>query len=99
MAISIGALVEHPEILDLAKQRCCKIYAPSGAIAGLDGIKSASAGKIDSVIMTTRKPLEALEGSPYLNDKGIKGKQGGKFYACSISHIVNNAIDEACIRC
>ena len=71
MAISIGALVEHPEILDLAKQRCCKIYAPSGAIAGLDGIKSASAGKIDSVIMTTRKPLEALEGSPYLMDKGI----------------------------
>ena len=33
--------------------------------------RSASAGKIDSVIMTTRKPLEALEGSPYLKDKGI----------------------------
>ena len=71
MAISIGALVEHPEILDLARQRSCKIYAPSGAIVGLDGIKSASAGKIDSVVMTTRKPLEALEGSPYLMDKGI----------------------------
>jgi len=71
MAISVGALVEHPEILDMAKERRCKIYAPSGAIAGLDGIKSAAAGKIDSVIMTTRKPLEALEGSPYLNDKGI----------------------------
>ena len=35
----------------------------------------------------------------YLNDKGIKGKQGGKFYACSISHIVNNDIYEASIRC
>ena len=71
MAISVGALVAHPEILDMAEERCCKIYAPSGAIAGLDGIKSASVGRIDSVIMTTRKPLEALEGSPYLVGRGI----------------------------
>jgi hypothetical protein len=28
----------------------------------------------------------------YLNDKGIKGKQGGYFYASSISHIINNDI-------
>ena len=71
MAISVGALITHPEILDMARERCCKIYAPSGAIAGLDGIKSASSGRIDSVIMTTRKPLEALEGSPYLVERGI----------------------------
>jgi aspartate dehydrogenase len=71
MAISVGALIAHPEILDMARERCCKIYAPSGAIAGLDGIKSASMGRIDSVIMTTRKPLEALEGSPYLMERGI----------------------------
>ena len=35
----------------------------------------------------------------YMNDKGIKGKQGGKFYACSVSHIVKNDIYEADIRC
>tara|TARA_R110000824_G_scaffold297814_1_gene486065 strand:- start:37 stop:567 length:531 start_codon:yes stop_codon:yes gene_type:complete len=28
----------------------------------------------------------------YLNDKGIRGKQGGKFYAVTISHIINNDI-------
>ena len=71
MAISIGALLDHPEILELAKERGCKLYAPSGAIAGLDGIKSASIGRIDHVTMTTRKPLKALEGSPYLVDRGI----------------------------
>jgi len=71
MAISIGALLDHPEVLSMARDRGCKLYAPSGAIAGLDGIKSASSGKIDHVTMTTRKPLKALEGSPYLVDKGI----------------------------
>ena len=71
MAISIGALLDHPEILDMAKEYGCKLYAPSGAIAGLDGIKSASSGRIDYVTITTRKPLKALEGSPYLIDKGI----------------------------
>ena len=71
MAISIGALLDHPDILDLAAERGCRLYAPSGAIAGLDGIKSASSGRIDHVTMTTRKPLKALEGSPYLVDRGI----------------------------
>ena len=71
MAISIGALLDHPDILDMAAERGCKLYAPSGAIAGLDGIKSASAGAIHHVTMTTRKPLRALEGSPYLVERGI----------------------------
>ena len=71
MAISIGALLDHPDILEMAKVRGCKLYAPSGAIAGLDGIKSASSGRIDHVTITTRKPPQALEGSPYLVDRGI----------------------------
>ena len=37
----------------------------------MDGIKSASSGRIDSVVMTTRKPVEALEGSPHLTERGI----------------------------
>ena len=71
MIISIGALIENPDIISLAKKNKCKIYAPSGAIAGLDGIKSASIGKIYSVTMITKKPLDALEGSPYLVDRQI----------------------------
>jgi aspartate dehydrogenase len=45
--------------------------APSGAIAGLDGIKSACAGGVDRVTMVTRKPPEALAGAPYLVENGI----------------------------
>ena len=47
------------------------MYLPSGAIAGLDGIKSAAVGQIVHVTHTTRKPPEGLEGAPYLVERGI----------------------------
>ncbi len=71
MVISIGALLEHPEILQRARETGCRLIAPSGAIAGLDGIKSASAGRVDRVEMTSRKPPNALNGAPYLIENGI----------------------------
>ncbi|MBI4708486.1 MAG: DUF108 domain-containing protein, partial [Candidatus Omnitrophica bacterium] len=53
----------------------CQIYLPSGAICGLDGVKSASLGRIDKVTLTTRKPPRSLEGAPYLVSKGINLSQ------------------------
>ncbi len=66
MIMSVGGLLGNEDILDLAKKKGSKIYLPSGALAGLDGVKSASIGKIDSVILTTRKPPEGLKGAPYI---------------------------------
>ena len=37
---------------------------PSGAIAGLDGVKAAREGAITSVTMETRKPPRGLAGAP-----------------------------------
>jgi aspartate dehydrogenase len=71
MVISAGALLDHPEIMQRSRQTGCRIYVPSGAIAGLDGIKSACVGQITHVTMTTRKPPNGLEGAPYLVQKGI----------------------------
>jgi aspartate dehydrogenase len=71
MVISAGALLDHPELFDEARLRGCRLLIPSGAIAGLDGIKSACEGRVDRVTMTTRKPPEALEGAPYLIERGI----------------------------
>jgi aspartate dehydrogenase len=71
LVISVGALIEHPEILDLSRSRGCNLIVPSGAIAGLDGIKSACTGSVDRVTMTTRKPPRGLEGAPYLIANGI----------------------------
>lgn len=71
MVISAGALLDHPEIMQRSRQTGCRLYVPSGAIAGLDGIKSACVGAIAQVTMTTRKPPNGLEGAPYLLQKGI----------------------------
>jgi len=71
MVISIGALLDQPEIIERARRTGCRLYLPSGAIAGLDGIKSASVGEIRHVTHTTRKPPQGLEGAPYLVERGI----------------------------
>ena len=71
MVISIGALLECPEIIGQARARGCRLYAPSGAIAGLDGIKSACQGRVDRVEMISRKPVAALDGAPWLIENGI----------------------------
>lgn len=66
MIMSVGGLLGNEDLLDLAKKKDCKIYLPSGALAGLDGVKSASVGRIDSITLTTRKPPEGLKGAPYI---------------------------------
>ena len=71
MVISIGALLEHPEVIEQARTLGCRLYAPSGAIAGLDGIKSACQGQVDRVEMVSRKPITALEGAPHLVENEI----------------------------
>ena len=71
MVISVGALLEYPEVMAESRRTGCHLYVPSGAIAGLDGIKSACVGQIVHVTHTTRKPPLGLEGAPYLVERGI----------------------------
>ena len=71
MVISVGALLDHPEIIERSRATGCRLYVPSGAIAGLDGIKSAVIGVVKHVTHTTRKPPVGLEGAPYLVERGI----------------------------
>lgn len=72
MVISAGALLDHPEVIEKSRQTGCQLFIPSGAIAGLDGVKSACAGEVSHVTITTRKPPEGLEGAPFLVRHGIK---------------------------
>jgi aspartate dehydrogenase len=67
--ISIGGLLNHPEWFQEAQDRGCRILLPSGAIAGLDGVRGAAVGRVDSVTLTTRKPPRGLAGAPYVVER------------------------------
>ncbi|MDW8040947.1 MAG: aspartate dehydrogenase [Nitrososphaerota archaeon] len=72
MVMSVGALVDSKltsEINRIAKENGRKIYVPSGAIAGLDGVKASAIDKIEKVVLTTRKPLKALSDNLYFKEK------------------------------
>ncbi len=74
MAMSVGAFADKElaeKLVDTAKRNRCRIYLPSGAIAGVDAVKSASGSRIDEVILTTRKPPAGLTNVKYLEGKGI----------------------------
>ena len=74
MIMSVGALVDaelYRELKRLAADHGSRVYLPSGAISGLDGLKSASIGKIRKVTLTTTKNPAGLEGAPYIRDRGI----------------------------
>jgi len=71
LIMSVGGLLGRHEWFRQADEKGCRIYVPSGAIAGLDGIKSASIGRIEVAELTSRKPVAALRGSKYVVDRGI----------------------------
>ena len=64
MVLSCAALLDREDLFEMARQRNTRIHVPAGAIAGLDGLLAAAAGRIESVTMITRKPPQALRGSP-----------------------------------
>lgn len=71
LILSVGGLLGHEDWFRAAAEKGCKINIPSGAIAGLDGIKSASIGRIDCAVLTSRKPAAALRGTKYVTERGI----------------------------
>ena len=66
LVMSTGGILEDMSLLDLIRKKGIKIYLPSGAITGLDGLKGAKIGEIHSVTLTTKKPPQALAGAPFI---------------------------------
>ncbi len=61
--MSVGCLFEDKfriELEKIAKKKHCKIYLPSGAVCGIDGILSASVDIIDEVTLVTTKSPKSL---------------------------------------
>lgn len=71
LIMSVGGLMNHPELYDRARASGIQVHMPSGALCGLDGIRSAMEAGLHSVTLTTRKPRAGLAGAPYLLEQGI----------------------------
>jgi aspartate dehydrogenase len=71
VVLSVGALLEHEDLIGLARDSGGRIIVPSGALLGLDAVCAAAQGTINSVHMITRKPVQGLLGAPYLVERGI----------------------------
>lgn len=71
LIMSVGGLLGKEALLKEAASNGVKVYIPSGALCGIDALRSASVGKIESVTLTTTKPPKGLEGAPYLKEHGI----------------------------
>lgn len=74
MIMSVGALADNDlfsELLQIASEKGCRIYIPTGAIAGIDAIRSVR-HLIESIVLTTTKNPMALAGAPFFETSNIK---------------------------
>jgi aspartate dehydrogenase len=71
VVLSCGGLLGRDDWVALAERTGARILVPSGAIAGLDGVKGAAIGAVKSVTMETRKPPQGLAGAPWIVQQGI----------------------------
>lgn len=72
MVMSTGGILEDIALIDLVRKQGVKMYLPSGAIVGLDGVKAAVPGDIETISLTTYKPPAGLKGAPFITKNNIK---------------------------
>ena len=97
--MSLGALMDQDlkhHLEDLARKNHSRIYMPSGAIAGLDGVKSASIGEIREVNLVTRKPPRSLGISTDTEKVLYDGKASGAVRKFPANINVAAALSIAC---
>ena len=73
MVMSVGVFADdgfREKCFTLAKKHRSRLYVPSGAICGTDGLHSASAANIQEVHLITREGPRGLRGAPGLKVKG-----------------------------
>jgi aspartate dehydrogenase len=68
---SVGALLPRMHLVEEARRTGARIVVPTGALLGLDAVRAAAEGPVESVTIETRKPPRGLDGAPYLVEKGL----------------------------
>lgn len=73
LVMSIGGILgREKELFQMAQRRQARLFFPSGAIAGIDGIKALSIAGIRSVVLKTSKPPQGLAGASYVVEHHIQ---------------------------
>ena len=68
---SAGALLPRMHLVRRAMQTGARIIIPTGALLGLDAVRAAAEGPVESISIETRKPPLGLAGAPYLEKHAI----------------------------
>ena len=74
MVMSVGAFADdafNDHVRALARDKGVKVYIPNGALAGVDGVRCAAEGRIDEVLLETRKPPAGFRGSEAVARMGV----------------------------
>ena len=72
LVMSVGGLLRDQSWRRLARRVGRKVYIPSGALAGLDGVKAMATGRIRRLALTTRKPPQALASAPWVRRRKLR---------------------------
>lgn len=72
LVMSVGGLLgRYDALVETARKHQARLWLPSGALAGLDGIK-AFRGAIRRVTLTSRKPPQSLAAAPYVRERHLQ---------------------------
>jgi len=71
LTVSGAAILQHPEVVELARRRGGRIILATGALLGLDAVRAAAESTIHSVTMVTRKPPRSLVKAKYIVENSI----------------------------
>ncbi len=71
LPLSVGALLDHMDLVERGRATGARIIVPTGALIGLDTVRAMAEGEITRVVLETRKPPGGLAGAPYLVENNI----------------------------
>lgn len=74
LIMSVGALVDdelRQRLQKLASEHGAKIFLPSGAVCGIDGLNASANARIDEVMLITSKPPGTFKNVAHLAAQGI----------------------------
>src|SRR3989338_5091960 len=71
LIMSVGGVLDAPDIFSLAKKKGVSLHIPSGAVCGIDGLKAHRLAGLKKVLITPRKPAIAFKNAPYVTRNKI----------------------------